>query len=103
MTHHKGTLVGYSSEDKQTIRLEFWKRAQGLCQICYEPVALEDMTLDHIIPRARGGNGSKNNLQVTHAECNQRKDAEAPTLPAEDILKLNNFKFKLQVELELTA
>lgn len=29
--------------------------------------------IDHIIPKSKGGNDNKNNLQATHIKCNQKK------------------------------
>jgi 5-methylcytosine-specific restriction endonuclease McrA len=42
------------------------------CQVC---LALEDLTVDHIIPIARGGTHARTNLQVLCRACNSAKGA----------------------------
>lgn len=43
------------------------------CRICLLPVERDDVHVDHIVPAARGGSISPENLQVTHSLCNIRK------------------------------
>lgn len=58
------------------------ERDKAICQICLVAVDLTlphrhpmSLTLDHVIPLARGGNHSADNLQVAHWRCNSRKSA----------------------------
>ena len=54
-------------------------RQQGsVCGICKTslPNELEDIQVDHIIPRAHGGTDVVDNLQATHARCNLSKGAK---------------------------
>ena len=54
-------------------------RAQrGACGICSEPLPdeLDDIHVDHIMPRVHGGTDSVDNLQATHAHCNLSKGAK---------------------------
>jgi 5-methylcytosine-specific restriction endonuclease McrA len=48
----------------------------GICAICDEPVIYEPAHIDHIVPLARGGTHTSNNLQFTHARCNLAKGAK---------------------------
>lgn len=56
-----------------------WRRTDGLCGICGEPVDLKvergprQPTIDHIIPVSRDGGGERTNLQVAHRGCNSSK------------------------------
>lgn len=50
-------------------------RDNGLCHICNLPVAMEDLTFDHIIPLAKGGPHTYENIAVAHYVCNQTKHA----------------------------
>ena len=50
----------------------------GLCGICKKslPSELEDIHVDHIVPRAHGGTDVVDNLQATHRHCNLSKGAK---------------------------
>lgn len=61
-------------------RREIFKRDNWICQICMEPVdrdarfpAPKSVSLDHIIPIARGGAHSRANAQTACLGCNVRK------------------------------
>lgn len=46
------------------------------CGLCGEPVADRgDVDIDHIPPRALGGDDDLSNLQVAHSRCNRSKGA----------------------------
>lgn len=55
------------------IRHFLYERDQGICQICSKPVAIEEMTLDHIIPTSKGGSTLVSNIQLAHMICNIMK------------------------------
>lgn len=40
------------------------------CFYCGEGCALEEATLDHIVPKSRGGSKKNSNLVVAHYTCN---------------------------------
>ena len=52
------------------------RAAAGMCQICFKPFDLFGIHIDHIIPLARGGTHTYDNLQATHAFCNMSKGAK---------------------------
>jgi 5-methylcytosine-specific restriction endonuclease McrA len=49
------------------------------CELCGEKISLRTknkrmkLSIDHIIPRSRGGSNCFDNLQLTHIKCNQIK------------------------------
>lgn len=45
---------------------------EPFCRICGAPAT----TVDHIIPKARGGTDDRSNLQALCNECRRRKDAK---------------------------
>lgn len=50
-----------------------WRHSH-ICGLCKEPIdSFEEATVDHIIPRARGGSNRFDNLQLAHEGCNGRK------------------------------
>jgi 5-methylcytosine-specific restriction endonuclease McrA len=53
----------------------------GLCWLCRKPLRRQDATVDHVIPKIRGGNNSRGNLVAAHAICNVKKGSRSPTRP----------------------
>jgi len=47
--------------------------AKGLCHYCGKSFPPAELTMDHIIPIARGGKSVRNNLVPCCKECNSRK------------------------------
>lgn len=50
--------------------------ANGVCGICRMPLDLFGTEIDHIVPLARGGTHTADNLQAAHAFCNRSKGAK---------------------------
>jgi 5-methylcytosine-specific restriction endonuclease McrA len=57
-------------------RLRIFKRDRGICYLCLQPVTdyENEATLDHVIPRSRGGGNTMENLRLAHKVCNIWKD-----------------------------
>ena len=51
---------------------------QGICRYCGKKFPPEELTLDHIVPVARGGKSTRGNLAVCCRACNQRKKYLTP-------------------------
>lgn len=51
--------------------------ANGLCGICKNSLdcGVSEIDFDHVVPLARGGTHTNDNLQATHASCNRAKRA----------------------------
>ena len=58
-------------EQKQRERL--WREATGHCLYCGHPVSLEEMEVDHIHPRSRGGGNGYGNKVCSCPGCNALK------------------------------
>ena len=52
---------------------DVYKRYEGCCGICRQPIDLEAMTIDHIKPLSAGGGHTPDNVQPAHQACNSRK------------------------------
>lgn len=49
------------------------------CAICGKRITcFDDLTVDHIIPLAKGGRNVIENCQLAHRECNERKNDIMP-------------------------
>lgn len=68
---------------------QWWKRkiAKGICHYCNCSCSPKNLTMDHIVPVARGGKSSKGNVVPACKECNNTKKS---LLPMEWDQYLNN-------------
>ena len=53
-------------------------RDNSSCQYCGVVLETADYTIDHIVPRARGGSSVWTNLVLACAQCNKRKSDRTP-------------------------
>ena len=78
-------------------RLRIYMRDKFRCQYCGEKKAVGDLTLDHILPRSRGGDNSPVNIVTACVACNNRKGDRTP---AEARMPLLTSQSALRVKLE---
>ena len=59
---------------------QWWKRriAKGVCHWCEGAFAPSDLTMDHVVPIARGGRSTKGNLVPCCKACNTKKKQMLP-------------------------
>ena len=66
------------------------------CAICGKKItSLDDLTVDHIVPLARGGKNVIENCQLAHKKCNEAKNDIMPDVYAR-LMKYNRRR-KLQM------
>jgi 5-methylcytosine-specific restriction endonuclease McrA len=56
-------------------RSRWWQNriAKGVCHWCGGTFPADELTMDHIVPVARGGKSSRGNVVPACKECNNRK------------------------------
>jgi 5-methylcytosine-specific restriction endonuclease McrA len=81
-------------------RLRIYVRDHWRCQYCGEKKAANDLTLDHILPRSRGGDNSPVNVVTACLACNNRK---ADRTPEEARMPLLTTQTALRAKLELVV
>jgi 5-methylcytosine-specific restriction endonuclease McrA len=59
-------------------RLRIYMRDKFRCQYCGEKKNPAELTLDHILPRSRGGDNSPLNVVTACIPCNNRKSNRTP-------------------------
>ena len=87
----KNDYFSLTSIDEKVLRTErakarelrktrWWqqKTASGTCYYCGRRVGYAGLTMDHVIPLARGGRSTKDNLVPCCKECNTRKKGSLP-------------------------
>lgn len=62
------------------LRERVWRRDQGLCFYCGTHMGLKnpECTLDHVIPKSKGGSNRMWNLVVSCRPCNSEKNDKDP-------------------------
>lgn len=84
-------------EQSSMKRLRIYMRDKFRCQYCGDKKNVADLTLDHILPRSRGGDNSPVNVVTACLQCNNRK---ADRTPAEARMPLLTSQTALRVKLE---
>jgi 5-methylcytosine-specific restriction protein A len=61
-------------------KTSWWKEklSKGVCHHCGERFLAKDLTMDHLVPLARGGLSTKNNLVPSCKPCNAGKRLSTP-------------------------
>ena len=81
-------LTRYNGVPKQSVvftRRNLYKRDRNTCQYCGRRPGTAELSIDHVLPRSRGGLSSWDNCVLACMRCNRRKGSR---LPAEAGLKL---------------
>ena len=74
-------LLAYRHIPQQTralSRKNILLRDRNTCQFCRRALPASELTLDHVMPRSRGGRSSWENLVACCYQCNNRKGDRTP-------------------------
>lgn len=68
---------------------QWWKQelGKGLCYHCGQKFKNSELTMDHLIPIARGGKSNKNNCVPCCKDCNSKKGSKTRAEMALEDLK----------------
>jgi len=74
------TLNRERRKARELRQTQWWKRrcAKGVCFYCGRPTPARELTMDHIVPLARGGRTTKGNVVPACKDCNNRKKNMLP-------------------------
>ena len=61
-------------------RTPWWKQQlqKGRCHYCGQPFPPDHLSMDHVVPLARGGRSTKGNIVPACIACNRKKKLETP-------------------------
>ena len=84
-------IYGFDGVDEAEIRRQrakarelrktrWWqqKTSRGKCHYCGKNVIHKEITMDHLVPLARGGKSTKDNLVPSCKTCNAKKKSMLP-------------------------
>ncbi len=57
-------------------RQAIFMKYHGHCAYCGRPLKMEAMTVDHLVPKSKGGGNSIENLMPSCRDCNTAKAAD---------------------------
>ena len=72
------TVVKFISTGIRPSRNNILWRDKNQCQYCGVIESPRDMTIDHVVPRSRGGENTWSNLITCCKKCNQKKGNRTP-------------------------
>lgn len=61
-------------------RSQWWKNilGKGICHYCSQKFEAKDLTMDHLVPVARGGKSVRGNVVPACKKCNTEKKLATP-------------------------
>ncbi len=68
-------------ERAKKLRKSPWWKTQlqtGVCHYCQQSVGADHLTMDHLVPLARGGKSTRGNIVPACQSCNQKKQLGTP-------------------------
>ncbi|MFB3108032.1 MAG: HNH endonuclease [Candidatus Binatia bacterium] len=59
---------------------QWWKNqiSKGICHYCGQKMPPNRLSMDHVVPLARGGKSTRGNVVTACRSCNQSKKLETP-------------------------
>jgi 5-methylcytosine-specific restriction endonuclease McrA len=67
----------FYSKSKLT-KKNLWLRDKGKCQYCFVNLNVKTSTVDHVLPKSRGGKSTWENLVISCVSCNSKKGPKTP-------------------------
>jgi 5-methylcytosine-specific restriction endonuclease McrA len=74
-------LTGYNAVPPRRVkfsRRNIFERDRFMCQYCQRAPARSELSVDHVVPRSRGGLTTWHNVVLACTECNARKRDRTP-------------------------
>jgi len=74
-------ILGFQDVPRYAIKLtrkNIYTRDNNTCQYCGKAYSTEQLNIDHVIPRSKGGENSWENLVCSCIKCNQKKRDRDP-------------------------
>ncbi len=69
---------GFHRKRPRFTRFNIFRRDSGKCQYCGKHFSKTELTIDHVIPRAHGGESRWDNVVCSCGSCNRRKGGRTP-------------------------
>lgn len=96
-------LTAYEGRGERSVvfsRKNIFKRDRYTCQYCGDQPGPEELTIDHVMPRSRGGTSTWENCLLACVACNKRKADKTPAeagMPMRKVPKKPSWKTLAQI------
>ncbi len=90
----KGVFLGaikVPPKTRKPNRKNIFERDKALCQYCSKTLSFSKSTVDHVIPRSRGGRNTWANLVLCCAPCNTKKGNLTPAEAGMTLLRKEGY------------
>lgn len=77
---------GFVRKEAKFNRINIFRRDGGMCQYCRDKFPRSELTIDHVVPRTKGGRSVWDNVVCCCIACNRKKGGRTPP---EARMKLN--------------
>jgi hypothetical protein len=84
-------LLNFDRHSKMRVplsRRNIYLRDGNVCQYCGKKFPTSELSLDHVMPRSRGGGSTWTNLVCACTDCNARKGAKTPAEAGMRLIRL---------------
>ena len=81
------TFNGFFRQEVRFSRRNIFERDKNTCQYCGKRFAKADLTIDHVVPRSKGGRDTWQNLVLACVKCNVRKGNRTPDQAAAPLIR----------------
>lgn len=87
------TNITYSSSSlTNNIRKKIYDNDGGYCYLCGDKISIDDMTIDHVVPKSEGGGNNTTNARCCCFTCNQMKGSMDLDEFIKKIKKIHTFR-----------
>ena len=89
------TLRRERAKARELRKSRWWKQklAQGVCYYCGRNKKESELTMDHLVPLARGGRSAKDNIVCACKTCNTKKRSLLPMEWEEHMARVKKMGF----------
>ena len=76
-TEYGGIGVKISHHRPKFSRTNVYRRDKNVCQYCNRKFRTEDLTIDHVVPKSKGGKLEWTNVALACTSCNNKKSNQS--------------------------
>ena len=91
-------VVKYSFLTTRPNRRNICIRDDNTCQYCANVFNYADLTIDHVMPKSRGGKNEWGNLVASCKKCNQKKGSNTPEEAGMKLVKIPKAPKKMSLK-----